>query len=93
MFNVDSVTVVTLLETTPGQTITMLDTDGYSHVITSYSVFKTLVIGWAAFGLSLLFNILYYALHPSQVNMLSIDEKLVVSLFGYEINLVTRGQI
>ena len=94
-----------------GDTIPMIDTEGYSHKITSSTVFTTLGIGWVAFGLSLIFNILYYALHPSQVNnyytfsclqlfllqvsLLNIKEKLVVAVFGYEINLVdcsTRGQ-
>ena len=100
-----SLTVVTLVMTgAAGETITMIDTDGYSHDITSSTVFATLGIGWAAFGLSLIFNILYYALHPSQVTLstltydsfllqvsvLNIKEKLVVIVFGYEINIVER---
>ena len=48
----------------------MIDTDGDSHTITFSTVSKTLGIGWAAFGLSLIFNILYYALHPSDVTRL-----------------------
>ena len=64
-----SVTVVTLVMTK--DTITMVDTDGNSHSIPSTTVFATLGIGWAAFGLSLIFNILYYALHPSQVTLIS----------------------
>ena len=63
-----SLTVVTLVMTTSGETITMIDTEGYSHDLTSSTVFATLGIGWAAFGLSLIFNILYNALHPSQVS-------------------------
>ena len=42
-----------------------------SHDITSYKLLVTLGIGWAAFGLSLIFNILYYALHPSQVTLIT----------------------
>ena len=53
--------------TTAGETIPMIDTEGNSRPITSTTVFTTLGIGWAAFLLSLIFNILYYALHPSQV--------------------------
>ena len=64
-----SATVVTLVLTgAAGETITMIDTDGYSHGLTSFTIFATLGIGWAAFGLSLIFNILYYALHPSEVS-------------------------
>ena len=55
-----------------GEKITMIDTDGYSHAISSSTVFTTLGIGWAAFGLSLIFNILYYALHPSEVTLITL---------------------
>ena len=40
--------------TNAGKTITMIDTEGYSHDITSAAVIATLGIGWAAFGLSIL---------------------------------------
>ena len=82
-----------------------MTTEGYA--ISPSTVFATLGIGWAAFGLSLIFNILYYALHPSevthcivqctnnifllQVDLLNIREKLVVAVVGYEINLVDRS--
>ena len=107
IFSLTVVTLHTLLTTKPGKNINMIDTDGYSHDLSSNTVFVTLGIGWAAFGLSLIFNILYYALHPSQVtlitlnclqssllfpiqvNLFNINEKLVVAVFGYEINLVT----
>ena len=51
----------------PGKNIKMKGSDGIIHDITFRVVLATLAIGWAAFGLSLLFNLLYYALHPSQV--------------------------
>ena len=50
----------------------MIDTDGNSHTITSSTLLGTLGIGWAAFGLSLIFNILYYAVHPSQVTLITL---------------------
>ena len=52
-----------ILRVTSEENITMKDIH-----ITSYYVLKTLGIGWAAFGLSLIFNVLYYALHPSKVD-------------------------
>ena len=58
---------MTLVMTTPGESITIIDTTGRSHDLTSTTVYKTLAIGWTAFGLALIFNILYYALHPSKV--------------------------
>ena len=51
----------------PGKDIEMKGADGIIHEITSKTVLSTLAIGWAAFGLSLFFNLLYYSLHPSQV--------------------------
>ena len=93
--------------TTPGKNITIIDTTGLPHEISATTVYTTLAIGWIAFGLAIIFNILYYALHPSkvvwtkiifvlqalimctfQVDLLEIRQKLVVALFGYEINLV-----
>merc|ERR1712066_256703 len=83
-----SLTVVTLGKTKVGKPITMIDSSGDAHQIKPSTLFITLGIGWAAFCLSLVINILYCALHPSQVDLLNIREKLVVSVFGYEINLV-----
>ena len=69
-FLISSLTAVTvtLVMTKAGETITMIDTEGYPHDLSSSTVYTTLGIGWAAFGLSVIFNILYYALHPSQVS-------------------------
>ena len=64
-----SLTVVTLLLMRSGETIPMIDTEGHSHDLKSSTVLITLGIGWAACGLSLIFNTIYYALHPSQVTL------------------------
>ena len=96
--------VIVVLTTNTENTIKLVDSSGKVQDIPHSKLFSTLGIGWAAFGLSLIFNILYYALHPSQVthsivhiilniflqvDLLNIREKLVVALVGYEINLVT----
>ena len=47
--------------------INMVNTVGRNYNFTRSHVLITLGVGWAAFGLALIFNILYYALHPSQV--------------------------
>ena len=47
--------------------IVMINTVGRTYIFTPSQVFITLGVGWAAFGLALIFNLLYYALHPSQV--------------------------
>ena len=55
-----------------GKSFSLIDSSGMSHEILSNKLFITLGIGWAAFGLSLIFNILYYALHPSQVTLITL---------------------
>ena len=47
--------------------VIMRDSSDIPHEIDSSTVKRIMGIGWAAFILSLFFNILYYALHPSQV--------------------------
>ena len=47
--------------------VELVDSSGFPKGIPSKKALATLGIGWAAFGLSLIFNILYYALHPSEV--------------------------
>ena len=78
-----------------GENITLVNTAGRTYNFTPSHVFKTLGVGWAAFFLALIFNLLYYVLHPSEVshpfNLKNIQKKLVVAVVGYEINLVTRS--
>merc|ERR1719282_858081 len=71
-----------------GEDIIMENTVGRTYNFTRSHVLITLGVGWAAFGLALVFNLLYYVLHPSQVNVTNIKEKLVVSVFGYKIILM-----
>merc|ERR1711988_1052769 len=83
-----SLTAVTLAMTPVGENITLVNTVGRTYTFTPSHVFITLGVGWAAFGLAQIFNLLYYVLHPSQVNVKNIQEKLVVAVVGYEINFV-----
>ena len=61
-----SLTAVTLVNTGGG--VTMVNTVGRTYTFTPSHVFITLGVGWAAFGLALILNVLYYVLHPSQVS-------------------------
>ena len=85
-----------------GEDIIIRNTVGKTYIFTPSDVFITLGVGWAAFGLALVFNLLYYVLHPSQVypyflicflmislqvNVKSFKEKRVVKVFGYEMIL------
>ena len=67
-----SIYVIVVLTTNGEKTIKLVDSSGMAQDIPSYKVLATLGIGWAAFGLSLIFNILYYALHPSQVTLITL---------------------
>ena len=53
-------------------TVRLVDSAGRLQHIHPLKVLAILGIGWAAFGLSLIFNILYYALHPSQVTLITL---------------------
>ena len=54
---------------TTKEDIVMMDTVGRTYIFTPSQVFITLGVGWAAFVLALILNILYYVLHPSQVSL------------------------
>ena len=64
--------VIVVLTTNRENTTILVDSSGMSQVIPSHKVLTTLGIGWAAFCLSLIFNILYYALHPSDVTLITL---------------------
>ena len=51
----------------PRLNLTMVDTFGTIHDVSSSNIFTILKLGWAAFVLSIVFNILYYVFHPSKV--------------------------
>ena len=67
-----SLTIYVIVELTGKTTTPLVDSTGRLHDIQSSKVFAFLGYGWAAFGLSLIFNILYYALHPSQVTLITL---------------------
>ena len=60
--------VMTLAMDKVGEDITLINTVGGTYTFTPSHVFITLGVGWAPFVLALMFNLLYYALHPSQVS-------------------------
>ena len=61
--------VMTLAMDKVGEDITLVNTDGRTYNFTPSHVFITLGVGWAAFGLALILNLIYYVLHPSQVSL------------------------
>ena len=61
--------VMTLAMSKVGENITLVNTVGGTYTFTPSHVFTTLGVGWAAFGLALILNVLYYVLHPSQVSL------------------------
>ena len=61
--------VMTLAMDMVGENITLVNTVGRTYNFTPSHVFITLGVGWAAFGLALIFNLLYYVMHPSQVSL------------------------
>ena len=76
--------------TTAGKSISMYDTKGRRHDLKSSTVLMILGVGWVAFALCLLFNILYYALHPSQVSRSSVvlQQKQNISIFSLQVDIL-----
>ena len=69
-----SLTIYVILELIAnGENTRLVNSSGMAQDIPSSKLFATLGVGWAAFGLSLIFNILYYALHPSQVTHITVQ--------------------
>ena len=50
-------------------------------------IIHLLVGGWAAFFLSLILSFIFYSVHPSQVDVLTVKEKLKVNICGYKLYL------
>ena len=66
----------------------LISSDGLKKTIKHSTVYCILGNAWAAFFLSLVLNVVYHGLHPSQVDLVHLKEKFVVEMFGYEINIV-----
>ena len=62
----------------------LIDVNGYSHELTPRQVRMMITIGWVSFFLSWLMNILFYAVHPSEVdmNLNRLKRKCSIHIFG-----------
>ena len=72
------------------------DVNGRPHILTQYQVQMILVIGWVSFLASWISNIIYYKVHPSEVdfNLRRSTDRLFVYLFGKRVScLDTRINI
>ena len=62
-------TAVTLMINEVEEDISLVNSDGKIFKFTSFHVFVTLKVGWAAFFISQIFNYAYYAIHPSKASL------------------------
>ena len=67
----------------------LIDVNGVPHELTSLHVHVMLGVGWTAFLLAWVFNILHYRLHPFAVdfNIGRLKNKLFLYIFGKRIVL------
>ena len=65
------------------------DANGRPHDLTQYQVQTIMIIGWAAFFLSWISNIIYYKVHPSAVdfNPRRSRSKIFVYFLGRKVKL------
>lgn len=70
----------------------LIDVNGYPHDLTSFQVRMMIAFGWIAFILSWMFNILFYAVHPSVVdfNPERIRDKCYIYILGRKIHLLSK---
>ena len=70
----------------------LIDVNGYPHDLTPYQVRMMIAFGWIAFFLSWMFNVLFYAVHPSAVdfNLKRLREKCYTYVLGRKIHLLGR---
>ena len=69
--------------------VKIVDLNGRPSYLTQFEVHMILVIGWAAFIVSNLLNIIHYTVHPSQVdfNLSRLRNRLFVHILGERIEL------
>ena len=67
----------------------MTDPDGTDVNIRGENIpiLHLLLGGWAAFLLSLVLSLIFYAVHPSQVDVFTVKDKLKVNICGYKLYL------
>ena len=65
----------------------LIDVNGNPHPLTRFQVRMMIMIGWLAFLLAGLMNILFYKVHPSFVdfNPKRFKDKCVIYVFGRKI--------
>ena len=69
--------------------VKIVDLNGRPSYLTQFEVHMILVIGWAAFIISNLLNIIHYTVHPSQVDfsLSRFRTRLFVYILGERIEL------
>ena len=65
----------------------LIDLNGNPHPVTKLNVIIMILIGWLAFVLAWLMNVLFYTVHPSFVdfNLKRFKERCFIYLFGRKI--------
>ena len=73
----------------------LVDINGMEHQITTYEVSIMLTIGWIAFILSYIVNIIFYIIHPSgvDINISRLQNKFMFHIFGKKIDLRKNAEI
>ena len=71
------------IEANLSDSMRLIDVNGNPHPLTKFQVRMMILIGWLAFLLAALMNILFYKVHPSSVDF-SFREKLYIHILGKE---------
>ena len=82
------------IETSLSDNMRLIDVNGNPHPLTKFQVRMMIMIGWLAFLLAGMMNILFYSIHPSFVDFSPkrFKEKCFIYFFGSKINFFGIGK-
>ena len=82
------------IEASLSDNMRLVDMNGNTHLMTRFQVRMMIMIGWLAFLLAGLMNVLFYKVHPSFVDFSPkrFEEKCFIYFFGKKIVFFGKGR-
>ena len=82
------------IEASLSDSMRLIDVNGNPHPMTKFQVRMMIMIGWLAFLLAGLMNVLFYNVHPSFVDFSPkrFKEKCFIYFFGRKIGIFGSGK-
>ena len=83
-----------MIEANLSDNMRLIDVNGIPHPMSKFQVRMMMLIGWMAFLLAWLMNILFYKVHPSAVDfsLKRYKEKCFLYVFGIKMNFFSTHE-